>query len=297
MTYPPFTRRSVLTTAALGLTTALAAPHIESASAGTTSAKGFQLIHQSKHWNVWAKASYYSANQSSFTPAALNWLEKFLPQLIKDFGFSVFPLSRGQSQDAIRMDCVLDPQAQGGAHTGTVFGGIGLSVSPDAIVNPGQFYWYIFTMHESVNVFTGSIASDWIWADGSNMWKGGSPFPNMCDIQVSAEVGNHSLSSQQFAREGNYRDVALFMYIQKTHGWKPYKDLFAFVKSKAIDWSKYQEPLRTAVTCWLLSQFSGEDLLSRFNNATKAISGRTVDSKTYARAQKLFPDPRMHLGR
>src|SRR6202030_4381800 len=96
-------------------------------------------------------------------------------------------------------DLVLDPAAQGGAHTGDVFGSYGVSLSPDAIYNAfngvQQFWWYILTLHETINVFTGALAQGWIWADGSPLWAGTSPFPNMCDIRVADELGYTSLSS------------------------------------------------------------------------------------------------------
>jgi hypothetical protein len=82
----------------------------------------FERVYQSQHWNVWVESPYYSANKASFMLAALGWLEQFLSQIVDDFGFSIFPLSPCQSQDRVRMDCGLDPDAQGGAHTNTGFG-------------------------------------------------------------------------------------------------------------------------------------------------------------------------------
>lgn len=82
----------------------------------------------------------------------------------------------------------------GGAHTGSDFG-VGVGVTGDAFYNsvvnsvtgkevPG-FWGYLLTLHEAVNVFTGSISGwpeDW-WADHR------SPFPNMIDEEVMRIIG------------------------------------------------------------------------------------------------------------
>ncbi len=276
------------------------------ASTGSVTVRvvSFERVYQSTHWNLWVEPAYYSANKASFTTAALAWLETFLLQIIQDFGFSIFPLLPCQSQDGVRMDCVLDPAAQGGASTGTGFGTAGVSVSPDAIVNPGQFFWYILTMHETCNVFVASISTGWIWANGSPLWGGGSPFPNMCDIVVSAEVGESSISSQQSAREGALPDVALYAFIQAQYGWAPFQKLFAYVikNSNSFAWYNYQEPYRTAVTCYLLSHFCGTDLLNStpgFNAAIEAVAALTgssvatppITKEAYIKAQGMVPAP------
>jgi hypothetical protein len=266
----------------------------------TVQVVSFERVYQSKHWNLWVEPAYYSANKASFTTAALAWLETFLLQIIQDFGFSIFPLKPCQSQDGVRMDCVLDPAAQGKAYASTGFGTAGVSVSPDAIVNPGQFFWYILPMHETCNAFVASISSGWIWANGSTLWGGGSPFPNMCDIVVSAEVGESSISSQQSAREGALPDVALYAFIQTQYGWGPFQKLFAYVIKNSFEWYEIQEPYRTAATCYLLSQFCGTDLLNStpgFNAAIEAVAALKgspvatppVSSEVYMQVPTLIP--------
>src|SRR5271169_1650385 len=131
----------------------------------TVSANGFVLVAKTRYWNVWTTDGLWQQYRSDFTDSAMGWLDSSLAQISNDFGYSM-TVRAGTSWETARMDCVLDPSAQGGAHTGTVFGPSGVSVSPDAVHNSayniGQFWWHILTMHETVNVLTGSIASSWI---------------------------------------------------------------------------------------------------------------------------------------
>ncbi|MDA4123674.1 MAG: hypothetical protein OK456_10895 [Thaumarchaeota archaeon] len=179
----------------------------------------------------------------------------------------------------------------------------GLIVSPDALHNSaysiGQFWWHILTMHETVNVLTGLVASSWIWADGSPLWAGSSPFPNMCDIVVSGEIGRKDVSAAQLSRMGGDPGVRLFLDVQRRYGWGVYQKLFSYVRTNGIrDWGAYPEPLRTAILVWFLSfganlttLSTDELLLDEFNSALRSISGRQVPPSVYTQAQSLFPRP------
>ena len=46
---------------------------------------------------------------------------------------------------------------------------------------------------QTVNVYTGALARGWIWADGSPLWAGTSPFPNMCLPPEEEVVTSHGL--------------------------------------------------------------------------------------------------------
>jgi len=268
----------------------------------TTSASGFSLIAKTANWNVWATDTFWQQHQSGFSDSAVGWLDSVLAQLSNDFAYSM-TIPAGASWESSRMDCVLDPSAQGGAHTGTVFGPSGVSVSPDSLYNSAygipQFWWYILTMHETVNVLTGSIASSWVWADGSPLWVGSSPFPNMCDIVASGEVGRKDVSAAQLSRMGGDPGVRLFLDIQRRYGWGVYQKLFSYVKINGIgDWSAHPEPLRTAIVVWFLSfganlttLSTDELLLNEFNSALQSISGLQVPPLAYTQAQSLFPRP------
>jgi hypothetical protein len=268
----------------------------------TTSANGFDLVASTTSWNIWATTEFWKQYQSHFTDSAVGWLDASLVQLSNDFAYSR-TIQGGTSWEPARMDCVLDPGAQGGAHTGTVFGTSGISVSPDALCNRAygipQFWWHVLTMHETVNVLTGSVASSWIWADGSPLWAGSSPFPNMCDIVASNEIGRKDVSAAQLSRMEADPGVRLFLGIQQRYGWGLYQKLFSYVMMNEIrDWNVYPEPLRSAILIWFLSYGANltttstdELLLKEFNSALQSISGQLVPSSAYARAQTLFPRP------
>ena len=265
------------------------------------SANGFLLVAQTSYWNVWSTSEFWRRNQSNFTDSATSWLDSVLVRTSSDFACSV--TRAGTSWEPSRMDCVLDPGAQGGAHTGTVFGPGGVSISPDAIYNSAfgisQFWWHILTLHETVNVATGSIASSWPWADGSPLWAGGSPFPNMCDIVISGELGRKDLSAAQLSRMGGDPGVSIFLDIQRRYGWSAYQNLFSYVRANGIrDWGAYPEPVRTGILVWFLSYaanlttFSTQEvLLDQFNAALRLISGREVPHSVYTQAQSMFPRP------
>jgi hypothetical protein len=293
---------------------------------GTTIANGFLLVGQTTNWNIWAPPSNYIYNGTAFFPyegvtypqfityltsEAFDYLDSVVSELADDFDYTIFPIPKGGglSYDGVRLDAVLDPSAEGGAHTGTTFGGYGVSISPDAIffsydydnVEIPQFWWFIFMCHETVNVWTGVLAGDWIWADGSPLWSGQSPFPNMVDIIVSGQLGfdrgTKDVSDAQRQRFQSDPGVLLMLSLQSTYGWKVFQRLFAYTQSEKItNWGAYAEPLRTAIIIWFLSKGAGlkasnTTLLTQFNTATQAISGQTVPLATYQQAQSMFPNP------
>jgi hypothetical protein len=265
------------------------------------SAKGFTLVGTTQFWNVWSTAAFYAQHAADFDAPRMSWLDASCRQIAEDLGFQLTP-QRGRAYDGEHLDVVLDPTAQGGAHTGTAFGSHGVSVSPDALYNSGYgitgFWWSILTMHEAVNVMTGSIAQGWVWADGSPMWAGQSPFPNMCDIVVARETGRGDVSSAQLQRMIADPGVSLFLWIQQTYGWAPFQRLFRWTKLHGItDWHRFREPsLRTATLVWFLACATPELgqsslLLDRFNSALQRISGMQISASDYSQAQALFPDP------
>ena len=269
---------------------------------GGTSANGFRLVGTTHFWNVWSTPAFYSQHAADFDAPRMSWVDASYRQLVDDLGFQLTP-QRGRCHDGEHLDVVLDPAAQGGAHTGTTFGPDGVSVSPDALYNIGNgiagFWWFVLTVHETVNVMTGSIAQGWVWADGSPMWAGQSPFPNMCDVVVAREAGRGDVSSAQLHRMSSDPGVGLFLWIQRTYGWAPYERLFRWTRLQSItDWHRYREPsLRTAILAWFLTCASRELgqssllLLDRFNSALQRISGLRISASDYSQAQALFPDP------
>jgi hypothetical protein len=263
--------------------------HFEPAESELTFARGFANFHSSAHWNLWATPSFLQVYSKAITNEALIFPELFVRQLESDFGYSIFPLRRGECFDGERLDLVLDPSSQGGAHTGSAFGPLGVSLSPDSIYNEysGETgFWYrVLSLHETVNVWTGRLAGGWIWADGSELWQGKSPFPNMADFVILEEIGYNRSARSQKDRVINDPTVLLFYRIQQEFGWTAFQGLFTLVRRHGIrDWHAFGEPLRTAITILFLSRAAGKDLLPEFQGAGIAIS-----RESYSQAESIFP--------
>jgi hypothetical protein len=228
------------------------------------------------------------------------YLDSLIPAFGTCFGYSFSPSNTTQSQDGSRFDLVLDPQSQGGAHTGTLFGTYGVSVSPDAIVNDFAgvkgFWFYLLSVHELSNVWAGYRAQGWPWADGSPLWKGSSAFPNMTDIVMLGQVGRGDLSQIQQGRLSSDPGVMLLLSLQRSYGWPLYQTLFRQAADGGIsDWRRYDEPLRSAILVWFLSSGAGYKtgmgLLPQFNDMLQRLSGQTIPPDVYATAQSMFPRP------
>ena len=277
----------------------------------SVSAQGFQRISQSRQWNIWCTPSDLTVYQQSPGGVAWDLISAYLDSLVPAFGtyygYSFSPNDTTQSQDGIRFDLVLDPQSQGGAHTGTLFGPYGVSISPDSVINDfggvKGFWFYLLAIHELSNVWAGYRAHGWPWADGSPLWNGspgssfagsGSPFPNMTDIVILGEIGRRDLSQIQQGRMTSDPAVMLLLSLQKFYGWSLYQKMFNYANDNGLnDWLKYDEPLRSAILIWFLSNGSGQTdgtgLLSQFNSMFQAYSGQTIPSSVYAQAQSMFP--------
>lgn len=259
---------------------------------------------RSGYWNVWCTPADLLNYQRLPSAGGIDWgplaayLDSLIPAFGAYFGFSFSPSNASQSQDGNRFDLVLDPQSQGGAHTGTAFGPYGVSVSPDAVFNEFSgmkgFWFYLLAIHELSNVWAGYRAQGWPWADGSPLWKGSSAFPNMTDIVILGEIGRSDLSKIQQGRMSSDTGVMLLLSLQKFYGWSLYQYLFSeVVYSGVTDWRKYDEPLRSAILVWFLSrgagQAAGTGLLPEFNDMFQRLSGQTIPQSVYATAQSMFP--------
>jgi len=249
----------------------------------SASAFSFQQYGSTPRWVHWATRDYISRYGSYLTKDIIDYPELYTPQIELDLGYTIFPVPRG------KMDLVLDPASQGGARTGTTFGPYGVSISPDSVYNIFNgiqgFYYKILSLHETVNVWTGVLARNWPWADGSQLWKTSSPFPNMCDIVMTSELGLVDISQAQSQRMLNDSGVQLLYGLQSTYGWTPYRTLFSLTNQYHIsDWHIYDEPLRTAVICLFMSSGAGTNLLTTFQEVVD------VTDLAFFQAQALFPD-------
>lgn len=213
-----------------------------------------QLLFQTQRWDVWAPPQLPASSQAQIK-AFVDNLEQ---QLASDLGIP----------GPARMVLYIQQENSGTFGTPTpegpgVFMGYNIATSSD------PFWFYIATIHESVNTFTGTVATDWVFADGSPVWQGSSPFPNMCDIVISQELGLSSVSDTQASRELSDPRVKLFYDLRTKYSWSLFKQLFALVEEKGIkDWSVYSEPLRTGILIAMLSHLANTDLTSQFATAT-----------------------------
>ena len=243
---------------------------------------------RTKYWDVYAP----TVSSAALSPL-LPYLDSFIVQLAADFGYTIFPLP-GQP----RLILFLDPTMPlGAASAGTdKYGPYSVGISAASvgatIYGVANFWYYLLSLHETINIWTGTLAQGWPWADGSDLWKGSSPFPSACDIVITEELGLTAVSSGQVQNVGSDPGVQLILSLQKTYGWKVFQDLFSYIQKQIIsDLAAYSEPLRTAIICWFLSYSCGTDLLPQFNSAVYAKSGLTIPQAAYQQAQSLFPNP------
>lgn len=245
---------------------------------------------QTTYWDVYADPTWYATN-SGLLPPLLPYLDSYIARIKADLGYDVFPLPTGQP----RLVLVLDPvMGVGSAMAGTVDFGLGVTIGEDCVLGDA-FWYYVLTLHETVNIWTGLLAGGWPFADGSSMWAGTSPFPCFCEIPILSELGYSAMSTADAARlqaenPSGYVGVQLFLNIKATYGWAAFQKFFALVRSNGItDWTVYAEPLRTAILAWLFTKTTGVDQLANFNTATYPDSGQTVPLTAYQQAQALFP--------
>jgi len=135
----------------------------------------------------------------------------------------------------------------GGAHTGTACGTYGSTVTGDAFTNLGYdvagFWGYTLSLHEAINVWTGSVSSGWpndYWADHV------SGFPLSTDWHVMATIGAASsdanLEAASAALHSRYEDgdgrIGMFDAIFARMGYAGYGRAFAYVRRDGIDWDR-----------------------------------------------------------
>ena len=190
------------------------------------------------------------------------------------------------------MDLVLDPAAQGGALRVRSLG-YGVSLSPDAVyniyaygtINIPAFWYYLLICHETCNVWTGFLAVEWPWADGSSLWSGESPFPSAVDIIILNEL-KLTTSSEAQAVNGALESLRITV-LRCTEEIRlgAYRRFFSLVRSNKItNWSIFGEPLETSVLCLFLSSACRANLLSDFTTA-----GVGITSATLAQAEAMYP--------
>jgi hypothetical protein len=237
----------------------------------------FVQVHETANWRWWTTQPFWNQYQNQILALA-NYPESYLSRLRADFGYDI-----GQ-----KMDLVLDPDSHGGA-TGTPWNTPGVTIAADSIYNVyngiPSFWFYILSLHESVNVWTGYITPGWPWADGSSIWHGGSQFPNMADIIITRELGLTDVSTTQASRMNSDPGVQLLLNLQHTFGWNIYQGLLNLIRQHNVILANYAEPAKTAIIILFMSATAGVSLLSPFIQANVGVTANALQS-----VQQLFPD-------
>jgi hypothetical protein len=245
---------------------------------------GWILFHTSTYWDWFTTQDFLTAHEADIAKF-YGYPDTFIPQLTKDFGYTV-PLPAGQTKWAL----YLDPNSHGGA-TGTPTGAVGVTIAADSVLTsdpsgtlPG-FWFYLLSLHETINDYTGYVTGHWPWANGSPLWQGGSQFPNFVDIVVLREVGQTQASQIQANRMLSAPSVKVLYDLYQQYGWGIYQFLFKSLKAANINFFNYSEPMITGIIVYVLGVYSGRSLLSDFANA-----GLTLSSDTITQAGTLLPN-------
>jgi len=165
----------------------------------------------------------------------------------------------------------------GGAHTGSNFGN-GDSVTGDAFYNTytgvadssgtqktvAGFWGYLLTLHEAINVWTGTVSQGWPvdwWADHR------SPFPNSMDYHVMKTIGDAqgNTTLQNAAGIQHYRfgvsgysgydsEVAMDdTFYNNYGGYTPFVRLFSLMKTDGLHWNNVAADPSTLLTEYVIA--------------------------------------------
>jgi hypothetical protein len=214
-------------------------------------------LFETTYWQVYS-TSISASDQSRIT----SYIDQVVTRITNDFDL---PLP------TTKLILWIDPSNSSG-----VFGTptpMGAGVFMGTGIMQDDFWFHIAVLHETVNYFTGTVASDWVWADGSPLWGGSSPFPNACDILMLMEMGYQSDSNKQYGREYPDSRVALFYNLSQKYGWGIYQRLFKEVEAAGLkNWGLIGEPQRTATLIAFMNHAAGNgNLLNQFQQAGIAV--------------------------
>jgi hypothetical protein len=219
-------------------------------------------FHESTYWNWWTKQDFLNQHQADIQQF-YDWPDKFVPQLVKDFGYDI-PRQK-------KMDLVLDPESHG-AHTSSPFNTLGVTVAGDSVYNDPTgtlrgFWFILLSLHESINNWTGHITGGWPWANGSNIWHGGSQFPGAMDVVILNELGQTKVADLQAQMRFGDADTKLLYDLQQQYGWKIYQDLFSTLSKWQVKLSDLKEPVKSALIIFILGISANANLYPRFEQA------------------------------
>jgi hypothetical protein len=193
-------------------------------------------------------------------------------------------------------------QPTGGACACQDFGGLGVNVTGDAFYGgytapitgtsiPG-FWGYLLTLHEFINVWTGTMTPNWPtdwWADHR------SPFPNEMDYRVMQSIGNSqnnqtlkNAATAQFNRfqntaSGEYdSEVVMFEgFFASYGGYAGYNRGFGMIRGDGINWSNVSPNPSEKLSEYVIAYFSmgfqtTTDITSKFSSAGVGTKDTTI---------------------
>jgi hypothetical protein len=241
-----------------------------------TNPSDYMKIHETSHWRWWTTQDFWNQHRNDIS-TFFDYPESYVSKLREDFGYDLPTI----------LDLVLDPDSHGGV-AGTSFGPYGVTIAADSVYNEDWgvkgFWFYILSLHETVNVWTGHLTHGWPWANGSEIWHGGSQFPNMTDIVVTRELGLNDVSQIQAQRMLSDASVKMLYDLQQRFGWRIYQGLFSLIRQYHVNLATYREPMKTAIIVLFLSSSAGTLLLSLFRQAGVGASDNALRA-----VQGLFP--------
>ncbi len=241
--------------------------------AATGGRQRYVKIHEGKYWTWYAPESIWNLYGSS--------ISRFF-----DYADRVY--------EALRSDLGVEPKGRvyilvhpgGAGFAGFATGDIaeiraitgrrspGIGVVYDAFVNEAygiRGYWaYVLIAHEATNLFTGEgVTGGWPWADGTEIWGRGSPFPYAVAVLVTRQLGLEQVSATHY-RILNPRDrpyVDLFIEIVSERGWDAIRRMFRLMIEDGVrldaEGPIAREPLKSHYVFLYLSLGYGADLADK----------------------------------
>lgn len=227
-------------------------------------------VHEGRYWTWYAPDQIWSRYQDSISKF-FDYADSVYEKLSEDLGVGprervyilVHPGGAGFAGFAA------GDIAEIRAITGRRSPGIG--VVYDAFTGEAygiQGYWaYVLIAHEATNLFTGEgVTGGWPWADGTEIWGRGSPFPYAVAVLVTRQLGLEQVSTTHYRildpRDRPYVD--LFIEIVNERGWDAIRRTFKLMIEDGVKLDANgpiaKEPLKSHYVFLYLSLGYGEDL-------------------------------------
>jgi MYXO-CTERM domain-containing protein len=209
----------------------------------------------------------------------------------------------------------LDTQT-GGAHTGTACSNLGDGAAYDGFTGSAygatDFWGYLLSMHEAINVWTGMSSSGWPtdwWADHQ------SAFPNLMDFHIMAKIGatnaDANLTKAAAAQKARFypggdtadaKVVALdnvFAAMPNGDGFAGFSRLFALQKGDGVTWDNLGVPnpdvKRSEYVVAYMSLAAGKSLLTLVQGPGASGGGNICNGTQDAQKDPTYVCDQAHV--